>query len=97
MYLEQHENCWNTCAGAIPEDINTCKGACDGINACSYQCVPKCANEVAAAINCHVERQYPGVSCTCAASQGHVEVSSLESFALNLGNALKAKKNLREI
>mmetsp|Transcript_697 Transcript_697/g.1179 ORF Transcript_697/g.1179 Transcript_697/m.1179 type:complete len:149 (+) Transcript_697:163-609(+) len=86
------EQCFNTCLGPGPSTAGsakeTCTSGCAMLDKCADECGSGCKSELVRMVNCHLN----GL-CTCA-SAAAIDVSSIESFALNLAATLKTKKNL---
>ena len=86
------EDCFDTCLTPTDSEDEdpTCADGCALFSQCVDECSAReCKSELVDVVNCHIASFT--ADCTC--DPVAIDVSSIESFALNLAATLKTKKN----
>jgi len=75
-------------------DIMDCDSRFDRVKECGDGCIKECEEEFVALIECDVvQHNAEGAECGCFPEEA--ELSSIESFALNLASVLATRKKVR--
>jgi len=85
-------DCFDTCLTPTDSEDEdpTCADGCALFSQCVDECsASECKSELVDVVNCHIASFT--ADCTC--DPVAIDVSSIESFALNLAATLKTKKN----